>query len=606
MKHKTKQTACALVGSAIVATSLLVYEIESKFGNMRTLPDSPSIGCTDIVPNTNIGKVNGDIVLRRLTSNDFVILNAGNYSVTGVYSFDKKIKYCNENNIPVGIVIDSCAERESEMYNDIDYVRGLINKYSINYPIYLNVHDIVNKTSLNNEQKAKLIEDFLVKLSSNGLYVGVYGSDTDLCRLKQILDVSEYDAFAIMEDDELIYDGVCNIRQFPDGHIEQQSPIGEIIEKNDLNSGEQLLNDTVYVIKEDDDIVDIAIKYGLSVDDLLEFNDLSRGSIKPGVSLRIPSLVNSTPITGEVDNGEESKNTENIVRGADLSDNNGTVDWDVMNKYFEFVILRATDGTYVDKNFEENYRACIQHQIPVGIYHYNRVDHIQYKDHKSLMDAAKLRYEKTFELLANKKIDYPVYLDLENDEVRGIPLQNLLTQEEISDLVDLWITTARDNGFVPGIYASKCNMEYIQGAIGTKVYNEVEKWLAGGPQYSSKSSTGRPLQTYDISEVEVVDCNSEDLISTKQATDSCTGVIKGGYIDVNFSSYSTKKKGNSDVKVDNNSTQPQELVVKKFIRFPNWKTILNASIQAVTATALGSTIVQAIKIKRKKGSKNSK
>ena len=101
--------------------------------------------------------------LINLDENDFVILNVGDHNSLGVTYQNEKMSYCNEKDIALVIVITTKAEKENEIYDDVEYVKGLINQHKINFPVYLNIDNIITNDDLNNEMKEKLIRDFLEK-----------------------------------------------------------------------------------------------------------------------------------------------------------------------------------------------------------------------------------------------------------------------------------------------------------------------------------------------------------------------------------------------------------------------------------------------------------
>ena len=146
----------------------------------------------------------------KVKDNNFVVLDVGDYDSSGAWFTDKKIKYCNENDISLGIVINSDSKREVDIYNDVEYVKELVSKYKIDFPVYLDIDKIITDNSLNVQTKTKLIKDFLEKCSANNIYVGVYGSDTNLCRLKKYCGINDYDAYLVMDSDTIKYDGQYN------------------------------------------------------------------------------------------------------------------------------------------------------------------------------------------------------------------------------------------------------------------------------------------------------------------------------------------------------------------------------------------------------------
>ena len=95
------------------------------------------------------------------------------------------------------------------------------------------------------------------------------------------------------------------------------------------------------------------------------------------------------------------------IKGIDVSRWNGNIDWKTVANYgMGFAILRITEkGNIVDSTFEPNYKGCIENKIPVGVYKYSYATTIaQIKDEANVV----------IKTLNKRKLDYPVFLDIED------------------------------------------------------------------------------------------------------------------------------------------------------------------------------------------------
>ena len=105
------------------------------------------------------------------------------------------------------------------------------------------------------------------------------------------------------------------------------------------------------------------------------------------------------------------------MRGIDVSEHNGTINWDaVKNSGIEFAILRLgwignKNNHTIDKQFERNYNECKRVGIPVGVYVYN------YCVSES---AAESGANWTVDRLNGKKLELPVYIDMEDSSGTGL------------------------------------------------------------------------------------------------------------------------------------------------------------------------------------------
>ena len=95
------------------------------------------------------------------------------------------------------------------------------------------------------------------------------------------------------------------------------------------------------------------------------------------------------------------------IKGIDVSRWNGEIDWKTVANYgMGFAILRITEkGNIVDSTFEPNYKGCIENKIPVGVYKYS---------YATTIDQIKEEANIVIKTLNKRKLDYPVFLDIED------------------------------------------------------------------------------------------------------------------------------------------------------------------------------------------------
>ena len=490
-------------------------------------------------------------IINDIPEEDFVVLNVGDHNTVGAWNQDGKIKYCNKNDISVGVIVNSDAQSEDAIYDDVDYVKGLIRDYKIDFPVYLNINRIITDDSLNNEMKTKIIKDFLNKCSANNIYVGLYGTDTNLCRVKAYCGIEDYDSYLVKDSTDIKYDGVCNVIEDMDGNITSRIDLASVISNKNLNNSEVFSNDIKYTVGQDEDITDIALKYGMSVDELLKFNKLKRKDITAGTSIRIPSIISS--ITTELPNNVEynfNRLNEPII-GCDISYAQGnSMDWDKLSNNFDFIILKCSQGLSVDSCFESNATNCNINNIPMGVYCYNNYwySNSNMSEFKRNEDS---QVDLVLSLLNNKKIQYPVYLDIEN-----IPQgdESLEADEAVQYMFDTWYKKVQGAGYVPGIYCNQSTFEYLSRRVDYNIGDKFEVWIAGGDQYTSGK--------YDVDYNDLVPSmgiltNENFKANMAQSTDSCVGAGAGndrGHLDIDYSmvDYTDINKNNVSIKDDSN------------------------------------------------------
>ena len=513
---------------------------------------------------------------------DFVVLNVGDHNSIGVHFQDRKMKMCNEQDISLGVVLDTDASNEEAIYNDVDYVKGLVRDYKIDFPVYLNIDKIITNDDLNTEEKTKIIKDFLEKCSANGIYVGVNGTDTNLCRLKEYCQISGYDAYLVMDSSEIKYDGTCNVVKDLDGKIKANCDLAEVITKKELNSADNFANDASHTIGDDEDITDVSLKYDMSVNQLLEFNDKDKSDVSVGTVLRIPCQIEN------VEYGDpQFTKLDQPIRGCDMSYAQRTSsDWDKLSDNFEFIILRACQGQEKDEFFDLNVEKCNVNNIPIGVYCYNGYNNHNCPDFDLFVKKQEEQADYMISLLKNKKIEYPVYLDIEaspslNDDYLG--------QEKVEAMLDMWSKKITEAGYVPGIYCNQSGLQYLQSKVNYSLNERFQLWVAGGDQYYSDK---RDIDLNEVLPSSIL--NSDQSVRMAQSTDSCVNAGAGdsnGHLDICFSSVDYTDKNYERL---NDSEAGFE--IKEFER-PDLGLII--PVAAIGLGGLGTTVGIAFKRKLK-------
>ena len=137
------------------------------------------------------------------------------------------------------------------------------------------------------------------------------------------------------------------------------------------------------------------------------------------------------------------------IKGIDVSAWQGKIDWKKVTDYgMGFAILRITEaGNIVDKYFEANLTGCNKHKIPVGVYKYSYA-----------MTIAEIQSEarKVVSTLNGRKIQYPVFLDLEYHN------QRTLGAESIHKMADAFRKIIEAAGYKFAIY---CNVDWYVNVI---------------------------------------------------------------------------------------------------------------------------------------------
>ena len=153
------------------------------------------------------------------------------------------------------------------------------------------------------------------------------------------------------------------------------------------------------------------------------------------------------------------------IRGIDVSAWQGAIDWDTVANYgMDFAILRITEaGNVIDSCFEKNYSGCQKHNIPTGAYKYSYA-----------MTVAEIQSEarKVVEVLNGRKLQYPVWLDLEWNNQRSLGAEQI---HKLAEAFEKIITAA---GYKFGIY---CNVDWYLNVICSPL-KKYDFWIACYPE----------------------------------------------------------------------------------------------------------------------------
>lgn len=160
------------------------------------------------------------------------------------------------------------------------------------------------------------------------------------------------------------------------------------------------------------------------------------------------------------------------IKGIDVSRWNGKIDWKTVANYgMSFAILRITEkGNIVDSTFEPNYKGCIENKIPVGAYKYSYATTIaQIKNEANVV----------IKTLNKRKLDYPVFLDIEDK------CQENLSDSLMMKMIEAFRAIIVKAGYKFGIY---CGYSWYQNQLpkGAKKY---DCWVA---RYSSNDDGSLP------------------------------------------------------------------------------------------------------------------
>ena len=158
------------------------------------------------------------------------------------------------------------------------------------------------------------------------------------------------------------------------------------------------------------------------------------------------------------------------IKGMDISAWQGNISLAKFKKAkdsgIQFVILRigytGSSGKTptIDKVFENNYANATAAGLPIGVYYYSLAT-----------TTSKAKEEANFVIkhLKDKKITYPVYIDMEDNDAQGKQSKSTL-----ASVCNTFCETIEKAGYKPGVYAS---LSWFNNKIG-KITALHTKWVA--------------------------------------------------------------------------------------------------------------------------------
>lgn len=172
----------------------------------------------------------------------------------------------------------------------------------------------------------------------------------------------------------------------------------------------------------------------------------------------------------DIFSGAEGTGEGELAWGVDLSKHSKEVDFEALKRAgVDFVILRVGYNTAKDSYFEEYYAKAKAAGLDVGVYFFTLSENAT--DAKS--DAARVA-----NWLKGKKLEYPVFYDIENyDGASYHP--STFSEEKIMEIAHTFMTEMVERGYYPGLYTNNNLLYNIYNSEKTLRLYDV--WFARYP-----------------------------------------------------------------------------------------------------------------------------
>jgi GH25 family lysozyme M1 (1,4-beta-N-acetylmuramidase) len=170
-----------------------------------------------------------------------------------------------------------------------------------------------------------------------------------------------------------------------------------------------------------------------------------------------------------------------MLKGIDISQWQGSIDWNKVKNQVDFVIIRAGYGKYSsqkDPRFEEYYAACERHNIPKGVYWFSYA--------VSEQEAAQ-EAEACLECIKGKKFEYPIWFDYEAPS--GYEAQR--DSNLASVIIDTFCNKVHDAGYYVGLYSY---YSLMMDSIPCVTQGKYDIWIAHYGVESTPYTLGKMWQ----------------------------------------------------------------------------------------------------------------
>ena len=159
-----------------------------------------------------------------------------------------------------------------------------------------------------------------------------------------------------------------------------------------------------------------------------------------------------------------------VLTGVDVSDHQGTINWDAVKKDgIDFAIIRCgygkNDSSQDDKQFARNIAECERLNIPYGIYLYSYALNVE---------SVKSETEHVLRLIKGHNPELGIWIDMEDAD--GYKKRNGMPSNRT--LVDICITFCdimKSNGYKTGVYA---NLNWLMNQLNDSRLDTYNKWVA--------------------------------------------------------------------------------------------------------------------------------
>lgn len=162
-----------------------------------------------------------------------------------------------------------------------------------------------------------------------------------------------------------------------------------------------------------------------------------------------------------------------MLKGVDISEFQGEIDWEVLKLKIDFVIIRAGYGkNNIDKQFARNISECNRLNIPCGVYWFSYAYNIEMAQNEA---------NYVLEAIKDYDVQYPICFDFEYDSVKYAQENGVIVNKYIaSNIVKVFCDEIQKNNYYVMNYT---NEDFINNYFNEEVLEKYDIWYA---EYSNQ------------------------------------------------------------------------------------------------------------------------
>ncbi|WP_024614700.1 GH25 family lysozyme [Clostridium sp. Ade.TY] len=192
-----------------------------------------------------------------------------------------------------------------------------------------------------------------------------------------------------------------------------------------------------------------------------------------------------------------------MLKGIDVSEHQGVIDWNKVKDHVDFAILRAGWGNnHIDKQFIRNIKECNRLNIPCGAYWFS---------YALNADMAKREARFLLDAVKSYRIEYPLFCDWEGDSKRYAEQEGInITKRLCTDIAKAFLSEIEGAGYWASNYA---NPNFINNYFYQSELERYSLWLAwyGAKESQAKSYGCEMWQFTESGSIPGIGTNSVDI-----------------------------------------------------------------------------------------------